>query len=97
MLSSLDGLPDDPFALKAIILAQQEEVVRLTASARAYETLVQALKIRIARLQRRKFGPSSEKIEREIEQLQLTLEDLEVAMTAAGTTPAAADDINLQP
>jgi hypothetical protein len=44
-------LPDDPAALKAIILAQREE--RLTASARAYEALVQALKIRIARLQRR--------------------------------------------
>ena len=84
MLSSLDRLPDDPAALKAIILAQQEEVARLTASARAYEALVQALKIRIARLQRQKFGPSSEKIEREIEQLQLTLEDLEVAMAAAG-------------
>ena len=65
MLSSLDRLPDDPAALKAIILAQQEEVARLTASARAYEALVQALKIRIARLQRQKFGPSSEKIERE--------------------------------
>jgi transposase len=51
MLSSLDRLPDDPAALKAIILAQQEEVARLTASARAYEALVQALKIRIARLQ----------------------------------------------
>jgi transposase len=84
MLSSLDRLPDDPAALKAIILAQQEEVVRLKASARAYEALVQALKIRIARLQRQKFGASSEKIEREIEQLQLTLEDLEVAMAAAG-------------
>ena len=70
MLSSLDRLPDDPAALKAIILAQQEEVARLTASARAYEALVQALKIRIARLQRQKFGPSSEKIEREIEQLR---------------------------
>lgn len=96
MLSSLDGLPDDPAALKAIILAQREEVARLTASARAYEALVQALKIRIARLQRQKFGPSSERIEREIEQLQLTLEDLEVAMAAAGM-PTGPDDTELQP
>ncbi|RJF86459.1 IS66 family transposase [Oleomonas cavernae] len=80
-----DILPDDPAALKAIIAAQREEVARLTASARAYEALVQALKIRIARLKRQKFGVSSEKIEREIEQLQLALEDLEVAMAAAGT------------
>jgi transposase len=96
MLSSLDTLPDDPAALKQIILAQREEMSRLTASARAYEALVQALKIRIARLQRQKFGPSSEKIEREIEQLQLTLEDLEVAMAAAGT-PIGADDNEAEP
>ncbi len=69
--------------LKAMIIAQQAETVRLQASVRAYETLIQALKIRIAKLQRQKFGPSSEKIQREIEQLELTLEDLEVAMAAA--------------
>jgi transposase len=83
----LDALPDDAVALKAIILAQREEVTRMKASVRAYEALVQALKIRIARLQKQKFGSSSEKIEREIEQLQLALEDLEVAMAAADKSP----------
>jgi len=96
MLPSLDSLPDDPAALKAIIATQREEMARLTASARAYEALVQALKIRIARLQRQKFGPSSEKIEREIEQLQLALEDLEVAMAAAGTSTGR-DDTEIEP
>ncbi|MGJ0531722.1 IS66 family transposase [Methylocystis sp.] len=80
---SPETLPDDPAMLKAMIIAQQAETVRLQASVRAYETLIQALKIRIAKLQRQKFGPSSEKIQREIEQLELTLEDLEVAMAAA--------------
>jgi hypothetical protein len=78
-----DSLPDDPGALKAIILAQQSEIARLTATEKAFDTLVQALKIRIAMLQKQKFGPSSEKIEREIEQLQLALENLEVAAAAA--------------
>jgi transposase len=87
MLPPLDALPDDTAALKEIILAQYREVARMKASVLAYEALVQALKIRIARLQRQKFGPSSEKIEREIEQLQLALEDLEVAMAAAQTPP----------
>src|ERR1700682_4031583 len=96
MLPSLDSLPDDPAALKAIIATQREEMARLTASARAYEALVQALKIRIARLQRQKFGPSSEKIEREIEQLQLALEDLEVAMAAA-SAPVERDDAEVEP
>lgn len=75
--------------LKAMIIAQREETTRLQASVRAYETLIQALKIRIAKLQRQKFGPSSEKIQREIEQLELTLEDLEVAMAAAEASDTA--------
>ena len=41
----------------------------LETSVKAYEGLVQALKIRIAKLRRQKFGRSSEKISREIEQL----------------------------
>ena len=82
-----EALPDDPAALKAIIAAQRAEAQRLAASVRAYEALVQALRIRIARLKRQKFGPSSEKIGREVEQLQLALEDLEVAMAAAHEAP----------
>jgi transposase len=87
MVAGLESLPDDPSALKAIIVAQHEEIARLAAAERAYEALIQALKIRIARLKKQKFGSSSEKIEREIEQLELALEDLEVAMAAADTSP----------
>ena len=87
MISPLDALPDDPATLKAIILAQRAEAERMAASVRAYEALIQALKIRIAKLKRQKFGPSSEKIEREIDQLQLALEDLEVAMATAEAKP----------
>ena len=87
MAAGLESLPDDPSALKAIIAAKNEEIARLAAAERAYEALIQALKIRIARLKKQKFGSSSEKIEREIEQLELALEDLEVAMAAADTSP----------
>ena len=83
-MSSLpDDLPDDPAVLKAMILAQRAEAERMAASVRAYEALIQALKIRIAKLRKQKFGSSSEKIEREIEQLELAIEDLEVAMAKA--------------
>lgn len=60
------------------------DVERMMATVRAHEALVQALQIRIARLQRQKFGPSSERIEREIEQLELALEALEVAASSGG-------------
>lgn len=91
MLPPLEALPDDPATLKAIILAQRAEAERMAASVRAYEALVQALRIRIAKLKRQKFGPSSEKIAREIEQLSLALEDLEVAMATAEATASPAD------
>ena len=91
MDSPLDALPDDPAALKAIIVAERAETARMAASVRAYEILVQSLKLRIARLKKQAFGPSSEKIEREIAQLQLALEDLEVAMATAAPEPTPED------
>lgn len=76
-----DQLPDDPVLLKAMIAEERAARVRMAASVKAYEVLVQALKVRIARLRRQKFGVSSEKIGREIdgeiEQLELTLGTLE--------------------
>lgn len=89
MTLALDALPDDPDLLKAIIAEQRAESARMAASVRAYETLVQALKVRIARLRRQRFGASSEKIEREIEQLELALENLEVKIAADDTRPEA--------
>ena len=81
-----DALPSDPAELRAAIAGLEAEnarmaaeVDRMTATLRAQELLVQALHARIAKLQRQRFGPSSEKIEREIEQLELALEDLQVA------------------
>lgn len=80
MSTSAPDLPDDPAALKAMIAALQMENQKMSASLRAHDLLVQALRVRIAKLQKQRFGPSSEKIEREIEQLELALEDLQVAL-----------------
>src|SRR5690625_5866396 len=86
MAIALETLSDDPRELKEIILAQQEQITQLTAAERVYEALIQALKLRIAKLRKQMFGPSSEKIEREIEQLRLALEDLEVAQADRKST-----------
>lgn len=85
-------LPDDPAAIKAMIPALQEAAAKMSATLRAHEALVQALQIEIARLKKQRFGPSSEKIEREIEQLGLALEHLDVAVAAAGEDDGAGDD-----
>lgn len=88
-----DALPSDPSELRAMIAALEAEnarmtveVERMTATLRAQELLVQALQARIAKLQRQRFGPSSEKIEREIAQLELALEDLQVALAEGDET-----------
>ena len=78
-------LPDDPAALKAMILALQAvnarmdaDITKMSATLRADEALVQALQIQIARLRKQKFGASSERPLREIERLELALEHLEI-------------------
>lgn len=85
-------LSNDPAVLKAMIAALQAENQKMSASLRAHDLLVQALRTRIAKLQKQKFGPSSEKIEREIEQLELALEDLQVALAEAGNSLPDVDE-----
>jgi transposase len=87
-------LPDDPEALKAMILHLRTEL-------RAHSLVIQALRIQIARLKKQKFGASSEKIQREIEQLELALEGLEIAQAEKNNTVAqdgapGGDDDNLE-
>jgi hypothetical protein len=54
-------LSDDPAVLKAMIAALQAENARMSATLQAHEQLVQALRLRIAKLQKQAFGKSSEK------------------------------------
>ncbi len=87
MSNDATALPDDPAVLKAMIAALQAENDKISATLRAHDQLVQSLRLRIAKLTRQMFGKSSEKIEREIEQLELALEDLQVALAEAHDSP----------
>ena len=89
------NLPDDPAELRAMIAALQVENARveaenakISATLRVHDQLVQALRLRIAKLQKLAFGKSSEKIGREIEQLELALEDLLVAVAEEDDAPS---------
>lgn len=88
-------LPEDPALLKAMITALQAENARMSATIRAHDQLIQTLRLRIAKLKKQAFGKSSEKVEREIEQLELALEDLLIAVAESATAPAedGADDV----
>lgn len=94
MSKPAENLPDDPAELRAMIAALQAENARIaaenakiSATLRVHDQLVQALRLRIAKLQKLAFGKSSEKIEREIEQLELALEDLLVAVAEDDDAP----------
>ena len=92
MLDATANLPDDPARLKAMVAQLQAENAKLTATLRAHDLMVQALRLRIARLKKQAFGKSSERIEREIEQLQLALEDLLVTAAEQGVVVNDKDD-----
>jgi len=80
-LPDLDAL--DPAALKALILAQHDVLV-------SRGTEIENLKLLILKLQRMRFGRSSEKLDHQIEQLELRLEDLEAEQTETPPPPQSA-------
>jgi transposase len=74
MVASRATLPDldalDPNELKALIISQHELIV-------SRDSEIEQLKLLIAKLRRMQFGRSSEKLDRQIEQLELRLEALQ--------------------
>jgi len=72
-------LPQDIEALQALVLD-------LTSSLQSKDLEIEKLRVQIAKLRRLQFGQSSEKLDRTIEQLELTLEDHESEAGAAERT-----------
>ncbi|THK35658.1 IS66 family transposase [Ensifer sp. MPMI2T] len=88
MEASRSNLPDDVDALRAIIAAQADQLAEQARKLQSRDTLIDKLKAQLALLKRARFGSSSEKIDRAIEQLELALEDIEAA-EAEAMTPAS--------
>jgi transposase len=94
MDTPLDALPSDAESLRAIIAAQAGMLADRERDLHARDTLIETLKAQLAALRRARFGTSSEKIDRTIDQLELTLEDIEAS--AAQDRPKNASS-RLQP
>jgi transposase len=90
MLTS-DHLPDDIEALKALLLARDEEVAGLRAQLNTRAAEIEHLKLQIAKLRRMQFGRKSEKLDHQIEQLELQLEDLQADDAEAAREMPPAD------
>jgi transposase len=86
-----DQLPDDPAALKAIILT-------MASDATAAQAEIARLRFQLARYRRAEFGRSSEQLARETEQLELAIEALEVdqAERIAAVSPVVAAALEAQ-
>ena len=77
-MTSLDGLPDDPFRLREAVLATRAELDAERALRQQLEDQNERLRHFIRQLQRMQFGRRSEKLDPD--QLALGLEDLEQAV-----------------
>jgi transposase len=83
-LPDLDALNHNE--LKALIFSQREQLA-------SRDTEIEHLKLLIAKLRRMQFGRKSEKLDRQIEQLELRLDELQATQeenTSASQTPAVA-------
>src|ERR1700680_2055806 len=95
MVAAPRALPDlnqlDPTALKALILSQHEQLL-------SRDNEIEHLKLLIAKLRRMQFGRKSEKLDRQIEQLELRLDELEASraekIASTFATPTVAPVVN---
>jgi transposase len=78
------ALPDDVESLKRLVAAAMAALKSKTLE-------IEKLKVQLMRLRRMRFGRSSEKLGREIAQLELALEELETAATEAPEPPASVE------
>src|SRR5262249_7211119 len=90
MNATPDQLPNDIEEMKRLYLAQAAELAAAKAGLMVYALEIEKLKFQLARLRRQRYGSSSERIEREISQLELKLEELEAVKAEAEAKAEAA-------
>jgi transposase len=94
-LPDLDTL--NPEALKALIVAQHEQLLSKDEQLASRDEEIERLKLLIAKLRRMQFGRKSEKLDWQIEQLELKLDELVASraqQAAAAPVSLAASAVN---
>src|SRR5213596_772173 len=81
MSDGLEKLPEDIEALHAALLATRAELAIVRAQQSDDQALIAYLKLQIEKLNRDRYGPRSERTARLLDQLELTLEELESSAT----------------
>lgn len=83
-----DHLPSDVAVLQAMVAMQAAELVAARAGLIEQRHEIEALRSRLTRLLRTTFGHSSEKLQGQLEQLELLLADLNEHLAEAGDEQA---------
>jgi len=94
-LPDLNVLPAE--ALRALILAQHQELLTKDEQLFSREREIEHLKLLLVKLHRMQFGRKSEKLQRQIEQLELRLEELEANRSEKESTPAESAPVIASP
>src|SRR5689334_5692662 len=81
MGDGLESLPDDIETLKAALIVARAEAAAARAEQSDNRALIAHLKLQIEKLNRDRHGPRSERTARLLDQLELTLEELESSAT----------------
>ena len=76
-----ESLPEDIDALKAALIVARAEAAAARAQQSNDQALIAHLKLQIEKLNRDRYGPRSERTARLLDQLELTLEELESSAT----------------
>jgi Transposase C of IS166 homeodomain len=94
MEAAVSNLPNDVEALKALVLSMtrratdaEAELANARAKASADQALIAHLTLQIAKLNRERFGPHSERSRRLLEQLELQLGELEACASEDHPAP----------
>src|SRR6188472_2619047 len=81
MKAGVGALPDDVESLKAALIVARAEAATARARQSDDQALIAHLKLQIEKLNRDRYGPRSERTARLLDQLELTLEELESSAT----------------
>jgi len=84
LAAAIAALPDDVEVLKALVIEQRAKLA-------VNDTEIDHLKLLIAKLRRMQFGRSSERLDRQIEQMELRLEELQSAQAQVSTAKPEAE------
>src|SRR5665213_1608639 len=97
--TAADIVPDDIDALKAALLAERSARRTFEARAAGAEAMVAQLKLLIAKMKRDRFGASSERGRKLLDQLEMQLEELETgaAEDEAVAEPMQPDTTDVRP